>query len=156
MEESECIIWEKAKTPTGYGVTYKNGKNVYAHRVAAELAFGPIPKGMMVGHKCDTPSCVNPDHLFVCTHRENMEDMRRKNRSASGSRHKSRTRPESVAHGEDVGTSKLTAKQVAEIRALYSPGKSGVKRENSLMSLAKTYGVSYTAIHKIINKKAWI
>lgn len=152
----KCILWEKAKTPKGYGVTTRNGKQVYAHRVAAEIAYGSIPEGMMVCHSCDNPSCINPDHLFFGTHKDNMADMRRKGRSAGGDRHKSKVKPESVQHGEQVGTSKLTAAQVAEIRSAYTPGKlGGLPRPNSLMGLAKQYGVSYAAVHKIINRRTW-
>ena len=150
-----CTIWNKAKTPQGYGVTTKNNKTVYAHRVAAEEAYGPIPEGMMVCHRCDNPSCVNPDHLFFGTHKDNMNDMKRKGRSAGGDRHKSKVRPDSVQHGEAVGTSRLTAEQVGSIRSTYKPGKSGVRRPDSLMSLARQYGVSYTAIHKIVNRETW-
>lgn len=152
---NDCIIWSKAKTKSGYGVTTVNGKTVYAHRLAAEQAYGPIPKGVMVCHRCDTPSCVNPEHLFLGSHKENMQDMRMKGRSAGGNRHKSVTKPDSVQRGEKVGTSKLTEEQVACIRASYTPGKSGVKSPNSYMSLAKSYGVSYAAIHKIVNGRMW-
>lgn len=151
-----CILWTKAKTRNGYGVATVNGKQVYAHRLAAANAFGQIPVGVLVCHRCDTRACVNPDHLFLGTHKDNMQDMRTKQRSASGERHKSRTRPDTVNRGEGVGTSKLTSEEVAEIRAVYAPGKSGVKRPNSYMGLAEKYGISYAAVHKIVNGKMWI
>ncbi len=61
-------------------------KNQYAHRVAYELATGPIPEGMVVCHRCDTPACINPDHLFVGTQQDNIADMHRKGRRVYATR----------------------------------------------------------------------
>ena len=79
---SGCIEWRGGKTKTGYGVigAPKTGKNMMTHRVAWEFENGPIPDGMCVLHKCDNPSCCNPDHLFLGTLKENSGDMVRKQR----------------------------------------------------------------------------
>ena len=67
-----------------WGITAGNPKVQYgAHRVAWILANGPIPDGMLVCHKCDVPECVNPDHLFIGTHKDNARDCASKGRSAS-------------------------------------------------------------------------
>lgn len=152
---STCTIWQGSKTPTGYGIVSVNGKNRYAHRMAAEKAYGPIPAGFVVAHKCDTPSCVNPEHLFVCTQAENLRDMREKGRSACGEKHRSKTRPDSILKGEKVGTSKLTAGAVLQIRGEYKKSSAGSKSDTSLAALSRKYGVTFQTVHKIVSGKTW-
>lgn len=78
---SGCYIWMyKVAGPMKYGVVYVNGREVYAHRRAWELTYGPIPLGMQVLHRCDTPPCINPEHLFLGTQSDNMRDKVRKGR----------------------------------------------------------------------------
>lgn len=74
-----CWLW-LGPTANGYGVFNDQGRRVRAHRAAYEQANGPIPDGMVICHKCDTPSCVNPDHLFCGTQRDNVRDMAVKGR----------------------------------------------------------------------------
>src|ERR1700730_2840026 len=81
-----CWLWTAAKDKDGYGFFSVNGKQTKAHRFSFAHYNGEIPTGMIVCHKCDTPSCVNPDHLFLGTHKINLDDMRSKGREhyASG------------------------------------------------------------------------
>lgn len=76
-----CWLWTKTKFSNGYGkISYKK-THIGAHR-ASWIAFrGEIPKGMFVLHSCDVRGCVNPDHLFLGSHKDNMEDMRNKGRA---------------------------------------------------------------------------
>jgi DNA-binding XRE family transcriptional regulator len=104
---------------------------VAAHRVAYEVYRGPIPDGMHVCHKCDNRICVNPDHLFLGTHAENMADMSKKNRQARGA---------------DNGSAKLTEIDVRAIRAENSKSQS---------ELGKDYGVSQSYISKIKRRESW-
>ena len=151
----ECVLWTGATAGKGYGVTTHKSKKVYAHRVAYEQAFGPIPHGHVIAHHCDNPRCVNPAHLFACTQAENMRDKRAKGREARGVRHGSKTRPERTARGERVGTAKLTAEQVAAIRAEYQSSPAGKRSETSLSAIARRFGVTFQTVHKIVRGQRW-
>jgi hypothetical protein len=76
-----CWEWQAAKSSFGHGRAKIGGKLYSPHRLAYEKRFGPIPAGKMVLHKCDNPSCVNPDHLFIGTARDNVRDMMSKGRA---------------------------------------------------------------------------
>lgn len=130
----DCWEWTAGKTPRGYGM-FRTGRNhELAHRVSYALFTGAIPKDMCVCHSCDNPSCVNPGHLFLGTVKDNMRDMVAKERQARGSSN---------------GNSKLTEKQVREIRNKYIPYKYSTSR------LASEYKVSRSQISSIINRKNW-
>ena len=77
-----CWPWT-SRTARGYGNLYFRGRTQMAHRVAFELANGPIPAGLLVRHTCDNPPCCNPAHLLLGTHRDNAWDRERRNRSKS-------------------------------------------------------------------------
>ena len=130
---TKCHIWNASKTEKGYGRISINGSARRAHRVAWELANGPIPKGMFVMHSCDNPSCVNAAHLSIGTPRDNTNDMLRKGRSAKGERH---------------SQAKLTASDVSQIRSLR---KAGVM----IKEIAGRFGVSESHISTIMSGRVW-
>ncbi len=131
VPEAGCWIWSGASIPSGYGtMTVSAGVTGYAHRASWEANNGPIPDGLFVCHRCDTPSCVNPDHMFLGTHEDNMRDMRSKGRGVFGERH-----PSAILSESDVN----------EIRSSAEPY--GV--------LANRYGVSKSAISSVRTGKNW-
>lgn len=78
---SGCWLWEKFVAPCGYGRFSPNrATSIGAHRVSYKLFKGEIPEGLLVCHRCDIKICVNPDHLFLGTHKDNCDDMNRKGR----------------------------------------------------------------------------
>jgi len=103
----DCWEWVGAKFNRGYGVFAYNGKSPgYAHRFSYELHHGPIPKGMVIMHKCDNRKCVHPDHLKAGTQKENIHDAMKKGRWMSKARveylsnqkrRRSKTPPEGAA-----------------------------------------------------------
>lgn len=82
-----CHIWVASTNKNGYGVLRTHdGYTLLAHRFAWELVHGEIPAGMLVLHRCDNRQCVNPDHLYLGTHKDNMRDMVARKRQATGLR----------------------------------------------------------------------
>lgn len=78
-----CWLFKGFITGHGYGRVGTSGKNLLAHRIVFDRLVKPIPKGLMICHKCDVRNCVNPDHLFLGTARDNVHDMIAKGRNAS-------------------------------------------------------------------------
>lgn len=128
-----CWPWGGTIHHRGYGIIVNDHKrNALAHRVTYERFNGPIPDGMMVCHRCDNPPCVNPAHLFLGTHQDNMTDRNRKGRTQHGERHHH---------------AKLTAADVLTIRSLY-PGMSQT-------AIAKQFGINQTIVSDIVRRIIW-
>lgn len=133
---SGCWDWIAAKNKKGYGYIKlrKKRKNEMAHRMSWLLFKGDIPNGLYVLHKCDNPSCVNPDHLFLGTQNDNMKDMAKKGR-ATGNKIRNGPYP----------NSKLNWEKVTQIR----------KSEKKRSILAKKYNVDFSTIYNIQKNKTW-
>lgn len=139
--ESGCWIWQGVFRSKNcrYGVIHLRkgrGGMVLAHRYFYENKHGEIPKGMFACHKCDNPSCVNPDHIFIGTHTDNMRDKAKKNRQPNGER---------------SGVHKLTERQVIEIRKQAKNDWSS----RIINPLSVKYNMHKDTIRKIIQKKLW-
>ncbi len=149
-KEDACWIWTGARTSQGYGNLRRNGQSLGAHRLSWTLTVGPIPDGMSVLHHCDNPSCVNPNHLFIGTHLDNMRDAVSKGRfkpwnaTASEEELKKLSQPR-----ERNGRAKLTSDQINDIRRLYSAGETQV-------ALAAHFGIARTQIGRIVRREQWV
>lgn len=127
---NSCWNWRSISNGDyGYGSFRMSEKTEGAHRVSWKIYKGEIPEGLFVLHRCDNRRCVNPDHLFIGTNNDNMQDMKSKGRSRS-------------LRGEESGNSKLTNEQTKEIRKLLKTGL--FQRE-----IAKMFGVSHQLISAI-------
>ena len=100
VSERGCWEWQGAGHDAGYGIIMRKRKRMFVHRLSYELWRGPIPKGMVIRHKCDNPCCVNPNHLIYGTQGDNIRDI--------------------VERGRHTGA-RLTPEAVAEIRASDEP-----------------------------------
>lgn len=136
--ESGC--WEYSGTilTNGYGRLLYDGQIYSPHRLSYELNIGPIPDGLFVLHKCDNRCCVNPDHLFVGTLKDNADDMRAKGRDAYGEN-----------FGENNGQAKLTEDQVRQIRKLLD------EDVYSQREIGDLFGVTRGAIKMIKLRQTW-
>lgn len=132
----DCWLWTAGKSPHGYGNHQLNGRKVVAHRFAYELTYGRIPDGLLVCHRCDVRACVNPEHLFLGTHTDNMQDMIAKGRKV-------------VHAGTSSRWAKLSEDDVLEIRSLYDQG--GFTHR----TLAKRFGVQPSTISMIMSRQNW-
>lgn len=134
-KESGCLEWTGAIAGSGYpSVHVKGGKYMPGGRFIYESINGPIPNGMFVCHKCDNPLCVEVDHLFLGTPKDNAQDMVSKGRLKI---------PDNS--GENNGMSKLTAELVNHIRT----------SNKSNTAIAKEVGVTQGCISNIRNYKSW-
>lgn len=128
---SGCMIWTGSVGSHGYGDFRLNKRHYLAHRAAWEEENGQIPQGMFVMHRCDNRMCVNPNHLMLGSHAENMKDKVAKGRQKAG-----------------FCRRKLVAQEVLDIREKRLAGA-------SLKELAKMYDRHPDHIRKITNAKIW-
>ena len=134
-EDGDCWNWVASKDRHGYGMLWFDGRLQVSSRVAYQLYVGKIPSGLCILHHCDNPACVNPDHLFLGTQADNVQDCENKGRGVH-------------PVGEKHARSKLTSAQVVTIREKREAG-------DSCAALAREYKVSPAAIYMIEHRINW-
>lgn len=135
VDPTKCELWLGAKNLAGYGMKRRDGKVRMVHRLVWEEHNGKIPDKMIVCHKCDNPTCINPDHLFLGTQSDNIIDSVLKNRAYR-------------AIGMSHGMARLTDDMVRAIRARREEGA-------YMRTIALEFGCGKTTIWKILNKVTW-
>jgi len=137
-----CWIWLGAKQTSGYGRFYNGDLNkvIGSHQFSYLYFIGQIPNGINVCHNCDNPSCVNPNHLFLGTQKDNLKDMFKKGRGRKLNTYKSGTK-----HFK----AKLSQKDIKRIRNLYNTG------ELNSYELGDIYNVHRTTINRLIRKETY-
>ncbi len=134
----DCWVWKGTLGNTNYGefIIKKNGKWVPMRpsRLSYLLKYGVLPDDKYVLHTCDTPLCVNPNHLFIGTQKDNIQDALKKGR---------------IPKGENSYRAKLSEAQIREIRSRYIP------RVTTQRQLASEFGVSHTVIGRVINNLSY-
>ncbi len=137
---TDCIIFKGSIAKDGYGILWRRlhgetrGRTRRAHRLAWERQHGPIPKGLCVLHKCDTPLCVNVEHLFLGSPADNSKDMMTKGR---------------VAHGVSHGSAKLDDHTAHWVRKL---GLIGRMRH---VDIGTAFGVRKSTVQAIASGRHW-
>lgn len=133
---SGCLLWCGATNQKGYGRVRWNARTQSAHRLAWLAAYGPIPPGMLVCHKCDVPACINPTHLWLGTNDQNMADMVAKGRSPDGTQ---------TTRGEAHPISKIAESAVRAILADVRPHP----------AIAADHGITRSMVGKIKRRQSW-
>jgi hypothetical protein len=126
IDSKGCWLWTASKTNDGYGKFYPHGKVTLAHRFSYEYFIDVIPQGLCVCHVCDNPSCVNPTHLFLGSHQDNMTDRNNKMRQSNAA---------------------LCESDIPDIRAL--------SKSRSQNEIARIYHISRHLVSDIIHGIKW-
>lgn len=132
--DTECWEWTGSKSKKGYGLFDARCGESRAHRVSWMFSFGNVPNGVFVLHSCDNPSCVNPNHLFLGSAKDNTQDMIRKSRDS--------------LIGSKNSQAKLSEVSIVEIKTLY---QSGI----SISKISSLFNVVYETIWDIVNGNTW-
>lgn len=125
IRDDGCWIWSGTRNHKGYGQIVIDRQSKVTHRVAYEEFVGPIPEGLLVCHHCDNPPCINPEHLFLGTHKDNKRDAMNKGR---------------------IG--KLSPEKTSRIRELRKEGA-------NVPELMAEYGVGRTTIYSVLDGTSW-
>lgn len=135
LTNNECWEWNKSLR-LGYAQIIAFGQSWFGHRLSYKIFKGDFPNDLFVCHRCDNKKCINPEHLFLGTPKDNVIDMMNKGR-------------QNHAKGTNAGRAKLCDSKVLEARRLYKYENIGYSK------LARRYGVTSRTIYSAVNGKTW-
>ena len=138
-EPDKCWLWVGATIAAGYAVLGTDAGSVRGHRLMWTIVNGPIPNGLEVCHKCDVPRCLNPRHLFLGTHAENMADAKAKGRMHNWS-HYTNMPPQKP---------KISIARIAEMRELHR------RHVLTYRQLAAKFRISISQVENIVTRRSW-
>lgn len=143
--KEECWNMSGFIDKDGYGKFWINDRcrSIGAHRVAYEITHGKFDEEFVICHTCDNPRCVNPNHLFLGTQNDNIQDKLKKGRQAKGDKHGTRTKPEAYAEMRKKNF-KFSMELVREIRSL--------QFRLTYRELSKRFGISVGQIGNIMRR----
>lgn len=136
IKTDTCWLWQGARSDFGHGYIAIGGRGdgrIGVHHLSYTLHFGAVPDGLWVLHRCDIPNCVRPDHLFVGTRQDNIDDMVAKGRGARGAAN---------------GAAKLTESDVRLIRDLLEGGEGPT-------AIGRRFGVTDKVVRQIHRGQTW-
>jgi HNH endonuclease len=119
IAENGCWDWMRALNNKGYAVCYVAGRQTLAHRTSYEVSKGQIPIGVFVLHECDNPKCINPDHLFLGTQIDNMQDCKAKGRMSKPPPNPKGRNVGRMPRGESLWNQTLTEAEARDIMRLH-------------------------------------
>jgi len=136
-ENSGCWNWIGAVQSNGYGHLNNSGRIILAHRFFYEFYCGHIPKSKLVLHRCDNRICVNPEHLWIGTHKNNTLDMISKERGNFPG-----------TNGERNGNAKLSSDEILSLKEMY------LTRKHSRAEIARVFNSSWSTIDRIVRNES--
>ncbi len=146
-----CWLWKLSCRPGGYGAFSFHGQSVDAHRFAYSALVGPIPRDLFVLHQCDVPACVNPDHLFVGTQSDNMQDAFKKGRGSPPPRKYGPPKPRpsrAISNPNRRPGAKITTEIARDIKARLAAGETG-------RAIAGRHGLHFGSVSDIKRGLTW-
>jgi len=149
----DCWLWTGALDERGRGRVWRNGSICIHHRAIWSILVGPIPKGALLCHHCDNPTCANPDHLYIGNSKTNVDDMMRRGRHWTA---RDPERAKAVAAGNGSQNNWVKGERNPKAKLRQDQAIEIANSSDGNRALAERYGVHITSIQRIRRGAAWV